>query len=245
MLTDEFQVVLNQISNDDKITYENKLLFLAQAIDARKTKNVVEIIRLALPYIEDCAKPNDLDDDWIMDYLDKASKIQSENLKTVWSRILAEEVNSPNSVSKRLLHNLFLMSRNSAENFLNLSRFCFFDRYKDIVHPIIFIKDHVNKYSQFQITTESLKELENLFLIELNYESGFIFRNKIYLMYTNHYIDLISNNETDVIPIGNVRLTSDGQALFKMIEKKNNNRILDFTIEKLINRGCIVNINKY
>lgn len=245
LLNNELQVVISQISNDDKISYANKLNFLANALDARKAKNMVDVVKLALPYINQTANPQELDDDWVTDYFDKVSKIQTEDLKFIWCKILAEEINNPNSVSKRLLHNLFLMSRGSAEKFLNLSRFCFYDRNSSVVHPIIFIRGHQNFYSQYQITTETLKELENLFLIEMNYESGFVFKNKIYLMYTNHYIDLISNETSNNIPSGNVRFTSDGQALFKMIEKQNSNTVFDYTIQKLLNRNCTVHVYKY
>lgn len=245
LLTSELQVVVEQIEKDPQIPYQNKLLFLAQAYDARKTKNMVDIIKLALPHIKNDSNPQGVDDDWIADYFDKVAKIQSDDLKFIWSRILAEEINKPNSISKRLLHNLFLMSKKDAESFLNFSRFCFFDRYNNLVHPVIFIRNHQEIYSQYAITTENLKELENLFLIELNYDSGFAFKNKIFLMYSNHYIDLYSNNKKNKIPAGNVRLTADGQALFKMIEKRNSSKIFDLTVQKWRNRDCSVHINKY
>ncbi len=241
ILTNELKVVLDEVNENSQISTKSKLLFLSQAIDARRAKNMVDIIMLALPYIEESADPKQLDDDWLTDYFDKVSKIQSEDLKNIWSRLLSHEINNPNSISKRLLHNLFLMNRQTAEHFLNLSRFCFYDRYNDIVHPIIYIKNNQNLYLKYNITTETLKELESHFLIELNYDSGFAFKNKIYLMYTSHYVDLIANN----IPIGNVRLTSDGQELFKMIEKQNSNTIFNLTVQKFLNKYCEVHINMY
>lgn len=90
--------------------------------------------------------------------------------------------------------------------------------------------------------TEVLKELETLCLIELNYDSGFVFKKPMYLMYTNHYVDIKANNSSGRIPAGNVRFTADGQELFKFIEKKNNDRILEYSVQKWQNYDCSVNI---
>lgn len=242
MLDNNFGIVLNQVAIDSELPFSNKFLFLSQAIDARKAKNMTDIIIRALPLLEDNANPKDLDDDWIMDYFDMASKIQSEDMKNIWARILAEETNCPNNISKRLLHNMFLMSRNDADNFLNLSRFCFYDRNSNNIYPIIFIKGYEDTYSKYGLTTEALKELENLFFIELNYDSGFAFKKEMLLMYTNHLITLCPREENNKIHIGYVRLTTDGRALFNIIEKQNNDIIFDFTLQEL-RKLCIVNIN--
>lgn len=235
MLREDLSVVFDQYIQKNDISFEDKFKFISSAMDARKLKNMTDVINKALPNIEENANPKNLDEDWIMDYFDKASKINSDDLKSVWGKILAEEVNKPNCVSRRLLHNLFLMNKNDASNFVTLSRFCFYDWKKNIVHPIVFIKGFQDTYSKYGLTTQALNEMENLFLIELNYDSGFAFKNKIYLRYANHLITLRPNESNDKIPIGNVRLTSDGQALFNMIEKHNNDIILDFTLQELRN----------
>lgn len=242
LAANKMEDVFNQICQKSKLSESDKLYFLATIIDAKRTKNMCDVIKEALPYINKESDPENVDDDWLSDFFDKVSKIQSDDLKCIWSKLLSEEINRPNSISKRLLHNLFLMNKNDAENFLNLSRFCFYDRYKDIVHPIIFIKGHQKAYASSKITTEILKELEALCLIELNYDSGFVFNNKIYLMYTNHYIDIVANNSSSKIPAGNVRLTADGQELFKFIEKKNNDRILEYSVQKWQYNDCSVSI---
>lgn len=235
ILDNNFGIVLNQVAIDPELPFSNKFLFLSQAIDARKAKNMTDIIIKALPLLEDNANPKDLDDDWIMDYFDKASKIQSDDLKYVWGQILAEEVNKPNSISKRLLHNLFLMSRNDANNFIKLSQFCFYEWHSNKVFPIVFIKGYEDTYSKYGLTTGALKELENLFLIDLNYDSGFAFKKEMTLRYTNHIITLQPRAENVKIHFGHVRLTSDGEALFNIIDKQNNDQIFEFTFKELRN----------
>lgn len=232
--------VIRNMANDENIPYEKRLSFAAQLYDLRKMKNVSEIVTKALQEIEDESKLDKVDEDWFLDFFDKATCIRSEMFQNLWAKILSEEVNEPNTISRRLLHNLYLMNKNDAENFLALSGFCFYDRYEDLVHPLIFIKGHEAEYARSKMTTEILKELEQFSLIETNYESGFAFSNRKYLMYTNHSIVI----KADRIPVGNVRLTKDGQRLFKIIDKRNSDQILEYTISRLQYRNCEVEIER-
>ena len=224
--------VFNQISNDTKYTPMQKLMFFSKYRDLKREKRLVDILEGAIPFLEKGAKYDAVDEDWIADFFDKASKISSDEFKTIWSRILAEEINNPNTISKRLLHNLFLMNKEDAENFINLSRFCFYDRYSDEVYPIIFFREHPSAYEKSRITFAILKALERFSLIECDFESGFVFKKdtekvKKYFIYTNHRIEV----RAEKIKYGNVQLTSDGRKLFDIIEKHNNNLILDYTVD--------------
>lgn len=232
--------VLSNMVNDDSISHEKKLLFCAQLFELRKMKNVSEIIKKALNEIEDDVKTKDVDEDWLLDYLNKATCIKSGMFQNLWAKILSEEIKEPNTISRRLLHNLYLMNKNDAQNFLELSRFCFYDRYEDLVHPLIYIRNHEREYAKSRITTEILKEMEQFSLIETNYDTGFAFENKKTLIYTNHCIVI----KASIIPAGNVRLTKDGQRLFKIIDKMNSNQILEYTISRLQYENCTVEIEK-
>lgn len=232
--------VVNNMADDDNISYEKRLLFCSQLFERRKIKNVSEIIKKALNEIEDDVKTKDIDEDWLLDYFDKASCITSGMFQDLWAKILSEEIKEPNTISRRLLHNLYLMNKNDAQNFLELSRFCFYDRYEDLVHPLIYIRGHEKEYAKSRITTEILKEMEQFSLIETNYDTGFAFTNKKTLIYTNHCIVI----KAPIIPAGNVRLTKDGQRLFKIIDKMNSNQILEYTISRLQYENCTVEIEK-
>lgn len=227
-----FKNICLQILNDSNYTYVDKCLFISNIYTFKCQKNLMDIINGCILFLEKNIESSNIDEDWIIDFYDKASKISSDDFKTIWSRILAEEINKPTSISKRLLHNLFIMSKKDAESFINLSRFCFYDAKSDEVYPIIFCREHPNAYKKSKITVDILKELERLSLIECDFESGFAFKKETeyvekHLIYTNHRIGIVS----DKIKLGNVRLTSDGRKLFDIIEKHNNNLILDYTVD--------------
>lgn len=240
---DGFKNIFLQILNDPDYDYSDKFLFVSKVYSFNRQKNLSDIITGCIPFLEKELGSSDIDEDWIIDFYDKASKISSNDFKIIWSKILAEEFNKPQSISKRLLHNIFIMSKKDAENFINLSRFCFYDVNSDEVYPIIFLREHPNAYKKSNITVDILKELEHLALIECDFESGFVLKRETRyieksLIYTNHRIEILA----DKIKLGNVRLTTDGKKLFDIIEKHNNNLILDYTVNIWKQQGHTVTV---
>ena len=216
-----------EIADNNNLTIEEKMLLVNEyKFLIKKSKNRKEILQNVYVHLEELARPQEIEDSWLLDYWDRIGNVADPIYRDIWARILVEEANCPNTVSRRLMFNLSLMGKRDAENFLNLSRFCFFDKESDLVYPIVFIRDEQTSYKKSGITTEKMYELEQFSLVETNYESGFAFNSQKKLMYTNHYIEFKSNRTN----IGNVRLTDDGQMLFKIIEKRNNDQILSFTL---------------
>lgn len=233
------KMMVEEIARDETLSMEEKTLAWNEyKFNIVKNKNRREILEKAQPHLSETANPSGISDDWILDYWEKIGKIVMEEFQELWGRLLAEEANYPGTVSKRLLHNMFLMSEQDVENFMNLTRFCFFGKTEDMVHPIIFIRENSAAYANSKITTEVLRELEQFSLIDVDYEAGFSFHKKKDLMYTNHYIEL----EAPRIFVGNVRLTADGQKLFRLVDKRNNEQILAYTLQKLEYYGCDVKV---
>lgn len=227
--------IVTKVINDPDIGNKNSIKFLAHMYDNRKEKNLVEIVEKALPYVSKEADASKVEDDWFIDFMDKASKISNEEVQNIWARILAEEVNQPGHISKRLLHNLFIMGKHEAQSFEHLTAFCFYDRYSktEPIRAFVFTKEAI--FSESALTTVILKELEQLSLIELHYD-GFTYHGRLHLYYKNHYFLL----EAPTIPAGEVRLTEDGKTLFNIIEKINSDKVYDALLEIMNTKGVMV-----
>ena len=128
------------------------------------------------------------------------------------------------------------MGKDNAETFMNLSRFCFYDYKTNEAIPIVFLRANPGAYKNSNIVVDNLKELEQLSLIECNFEGEYIFKKRKILKYTNYTIDI----QAPIIPAGNIRLTNDGRALFNMIEKRNNDQILEYTLMHWEYKKCTV-----
>jgi len=230
--------LLQQVSEDtnmdpiEKAALCNEISFII-----KKHKNRSDVIKLALELLDEQSKPERISEDWLFYYFEKIGCASTEMLKILWANILLHEANHPSSVSKRLIHNVSIMSYQDALDFINLSAFCFYDiRYIDMAHPIIFIKDRMNDYKTFGITEEILHKLQLFSLIETNYDVGYVFHDAKRLLYTNHRILL----KSPLIPAGYVKLTEDGQTLFSVMEKKNDKNALEFTLQMLSDKSVNV-----
>lgn len=230
--------LLQQITNNpDMNPIEKAALCNEISFIIKKHKNQGEIIKLAAHLLDEQSKPENIAEDWMFYFFEKIGNASTEMLKILWANILVHEANHPSSVSKRLIHNISIMSCQDAMDFINLSVFCFYDkRYKNMAHPIVFVKDRMYDYKTFGITEEVLHKLQLFSLIETNYENGFVFHNAKRLLYTNHNIMLRSS----LIPAGYVKLTDDGQILLSVIEKKNDNNALEFTLHMLSDKNVDV-----
>lgn len=236
--------LFNEIIQNNELTPQEKI---AVAQECRlliiKNNNRKTILNATHSKLTDTAKPEEIEDSWLFSFWDKAGQIFDKELQKIWSDILAKQANEPNSISKRLLHNLSLMSSEDARKFSNLTRFCFDDFYSDLTHPLIYIKDHPLAYKDSNITAQILKELEMFSLVEINYEFGFAFNKKKVLKYREFVIEISGEK----INAGNVKLTEDGQRLYKILqgtEKKENHQIFEYTVEQLQYNNCNVIIDK-
>lgn len=231
--------IFDQTASREDLSVDEKMAIIQEyKYLLSKKYNREDVFDRANKHLKNDAQPENIDSSWIISFWDKAGTITNEGLKELWGRVLAQEANTPNTISKRLLHNLSLMSLSDAQNFINIARFCFDDIAKEIAHPLIFIKEHPGVYAGSNITTQILKELELYSLIETNYDTGFAYEKKKVLKYQKHIVEVSGER----IKAGNVRLTEDGQCLYKIVEKTEKEEIFGFAIEALQYNGSTVKV---
>lgn len=89
--------------------------------EVKKQFNMESILSQAIPLLKETATPEAMDEDWIMDFFNKARNISNEDMQRMWAKLLAEEANSPNSIRKKSLFVLSNMSKFDAQTFEKLS----------------------------------------------------------------------------------------------------------------------------
>ncbi len=94
--------------------------------ETKQQQNIESIVLAALPGINEDARPNDVDNDWLAHFFDKSRLISNEDIQKLWSQILAGEVNQPGSFSIRTLQLLSTFTKYDAELFLKLNKFVWF-----------------------------------------------------------------------------------------------------------------------
>ena len=149
-------------SDNAALAIEQRAACRSVAQESLYQENSEKVIEDSLAYLEDDAKPEDVSSDWYVKFFDKAKLVSDEQMRILWSKILAGEANIPGSFSRRTLSFVDDMDKREAELFTQL---CGFNvRLKDL-NPIIF-DGELEIYKENGINFESLTLLDSIGLIK-------------------------------------------------------------------------------
>lgn len=120
--------------------------------EERRQGNIEDVIEKAIPLLEDGARPENIDDDWVAHFFRESQDISDESMKELWSKILAGEANKPGTYSRRTINILGSMSQRDAEKFKIICKFvCFID---NKANPLIYDFDsavYINNGLNFDV----------------------------------------------------------------------------------------------
>lgn len=209
--------------------------------ETRKQLNIENITAKAIPQLSATANPENVDNDWIMHFFDKCKIISDEEMQKLWAKILAGEANAPGSYSKRTIEVISLMSKKEANTFESL---CKFSWKIGLNHPLIFdCRDTI--YKEEGIDFPSLTHLDNIGLITFNSLSGFIKKGLpkiIKIAYFGKDVKLEFKEEKDnELPTGQILLSQTGNELMSVCNVQSKEGFIDYTIEKWVKDGIVVN----
>ncbi len=184
--------------------------------EAKKQNNIESITSKAIPMVDENAKPEEMEDDWITNFFDKCRLISDDEMQYIWSKILASESNAPGIYSKRTIDLLASMDKQDAELFTNL---CNFSIELGGKTPLIY--EHTNAfYNSHGITFEILSHLESIGLIQFDHLYGYLKNGLDQKRYVNYFNEKLwvefPKPEDNEMNIGKVLLTQVGNQLAKV-----------------------------
>lgn len=199
--------------------------------EAGRQKNIEDITAKALPQLKEEADPNEVEDDWIVNFFDKSRIISDDDMQNLWSRILASEANAPGTYSRRTVNFLSDMDKRDAELF---SKLCGFAWYIENLVPIVFDTD-AKIYTDQGITFDSLSHLKSIGLIQFSgiahYSLEGLPKNfHAHYYETPLYLEM-PDNEQDM-KVGKVLLTQIGQELAPICRSRPVDGFRDYVKEK-------------
>lgn len=247
--TDNELAIKKSILDSSSLTLEQKLeLNAVMGKSLKSVKREIDILGIALNNMDDDARAENLSEDWLLDFFDKASLIAEEETKLIWGKLLSYAAADKHICSKTLLNTLFLMGTEEMKDFLNVCQYCLVemdindDSDRISAYPIIFFSNHVDTYSNQKISSLCLQKLQNLGLLDIDLKAEYIFtKQKVKMRYDNKIIELECDNK---IKVGNVRFTYEGFLLYQMSEKSYNGNILNYILEIWRRRGYCIYLNQ-
>ena len=181
--------------------------------EAKRQKNMEDIIDKAEPHLNEEAKPDAMEDDWITNFFDKCRLVSDSEIQSLWARVLAGEANAPGTYSNRTVNLLSDFDKSDAELFTQL---CGFGWMIGSVVPLVF-DERAEIYDKHGINFGSLNHLEDIGLVQFADLTGFGqggFPKRFDVLYYGRRLRLEMRKETDNhLIIGKILLTKIGQEL--------------------------------
>ena len=216
--------------------------FLAE--ETKKQYNMESITSKALPELDDNAKPEEIEDDWITNFFDKCRLISDDEMQELWAKILAGEANSPGKYSKRTVNFLGSIDKTDAINFTRLCGFACLMGINNIV-PIIYELDE-SLYKEHNITFDILRHLDDIGLLRFEPSDLQSFLKtslpkRIRLFYYGTPINIeFAQEENNSLKIGKVLLSRTGQEIAQICDSKAIHGFLDYLIKRWIDQRLIL-----
>jgi len=199
--------------------FEQKAFELIPQRALRDLQNIYAISEKASLQLKPGAKPQEIDDDWMANAVDKARLISNEEMQTLWSRVLAGEANKPGSFSRRTVNFLADLDRSDCEQFTKLCCFhCSVGSEATDAVPLVF--DYNDPlYTKHGIDFELLSHLDSIGLITVDYAAGYRHDGPAYPFgyFDTQLTITLSEGITDKsVPIGIALYTKVGRELVQI-----------------------------
>lgn len=202
--------------------------------EAKQQENMEEILRSAVPHLENGADPNRMEDDWITNFFDKSRIISDKDMQDLWAQVLAGEANSPGTYSKRTINLLGDMDKRDAELFMALCRFSW--SILGDFYPLVFDhNDYIYKHNGVNFTT--LTHLDRIGLIRYETIAGFVRQGLPKIISVSYYgksltLMIDRKNGNKELEVGSVLLSQAGNELSRVCHASPVEGFLDYVKEK-------------
>ena len=213
--------------------------FRAAVEQVLEQSNLENTIIKALSYLNEDASPQDMDNDWIKNHIDKCKHISDDNMQELWAKILAGEANNPGSYSKKTVNILGDLEQTEAQVFTALCNFVWTIGSEPI--PLVYDVNH-SIYSNAGLTSQMCTYLKELGLV--NYELP-IFNfgqvgQGVTANYHHHEVNITGTTNSRGLITGHVSLTLTGMQLFGLCLVEPVNGFFEYVLEEWRKQGASI-----
>lgn len=198
----------------------------------KKIKNQKAIAEIAMENAKqgtDFSEDSGVSEEWLERFMDSAGFVSSEEIQWIWGKILANEFEKPGSTPPNMIRILSEITPGLASAFRYICSMCVWilplSENGDIEGGFrkLFVPYNKNdeKFRECGVSFNVLNELETLGVIRFESLAGYISKgitNDKVLICIGDKLDVIEGYQKGELPIGNVMLTSVGEALKSITE---------------------------
>lgn len=226
---------------DTEIEIFNRIQQRVVAQEVRRQENIDQTVQKAFTFLPEAVSDAKPDQDWTTAFFSHAQDISSDEMQTLWAKILADEVAQPGSYSRRTLEVLKNLSSQEAKTFEKLGGFTFGN------YSIFKLGHDSNTLSSFGIGFSDWKTLQEALLVSPQED----IRLEIPIS-DSRWFDVgdkkirFTSDKTQVMTIFVKQLTSTGIELMRLVKKPANEKYLEALRVYYGKQGIVVEIqNSY
>ncbi len=206
--------------------------------ESKQQENIEAITAQAANKLTEKAKPEEMDDDWIVHFFEKCRIVSDKEMQGLWSNILSGEANAPGTYSKRTLNLVSSLDKKEAHLFTVLCSFAILDEINGIGLLILNINDEI--YSKVNLSFPRLIQLETIGFIKFDNVARFMMLELPKVAIFNYYgialkIDF-RKDSSNSLDIGTVVFTESGRQLAPICGSKMNPEFIGYAM-KYYNKG--------
>jgi len=180
--------------------------------EGARQANIESITQQALPLLGQDAAPQDIGNDWITNFFDKARIVSDSDMQKLWSRVLAGEATAPGAFSKRTVNILGDLDKSDAQLFTSLCGFAW-----TFSNPAPIIIDlSYEAFVKRNLTFGSLTNLEALGLLRFNASPTFALKTPPNQIIITSYFGRMVFLNPHTLNLGVVILTQPGEQLARV-----------------------------
>ncbi len=203
--------------------------------EMKKQQNIEKIIRKTEEILNDIEATSDepISQDWMTRFFNSVEDVSEEKLQDIWSKILAQEVRTPNTFSYRMLDALTKITKHEAELFEDLCKYVINFR-----GTLAIINDD-NLTQSYNINYGKILLLSECGLIDssaiMSINCKVIKSVPFFFTYGDRMILGRSENDKKLdFPI--YKLTTIGMQLYKIIKIDKSNKYLEDVEKYMVNK---------
>lgn len=231
---------IKELSRIETGTLKYRAIQRFMSEETGKQQNIEDIIGEAIPLLNEGAKPENIEKDWISNFFDKSKLTSDEEMRKLWSSILADEANNPWKFSKRTVNFVADLDKKDAELFTKL---CWFNFQIGSIQPLIF-DPQAEIYTKNWINFWTLKHLDAIWLISFDSISWYVLQKiqkTIIVQYQQRPLKITCQSDIDnSLPIWKVLLTETGKQLATICNPVPVDWIIEYSIEQLAKENIIL-----
>lgn len=196
------------------------------AKEVRRQENIDTVVEMAANNLENATvseKP--VDDDWAARFFDIVQDVSKDEMKMLWAKILAREIEKPSSYSLRILELLRNISFEEAELFMKIADFVL----KQSGCMIFSENGSLDKYGIMYNDLAKLREaglVQSGEMISRTYKSSNTEVVHSNLLYGDLFVQLTIQPKTPSLVLPILLLTQAGCEIYELVKPKQNHSYL-------------------